>query len=137
MDTFSARPERIIGNVALASLLAGIPLGLLISSIAAFLHPSHLSAMELVKGIALGAVVGPVYIFLCGLFVIAPALALLRHFGFGGPFFVYAISIALAVPFFANGLLPGLAVVALALSASYAFCRFAYSGEDDRAIADL
>lgn len=129
MDTFSARPERIIGNVALASLAAGIPLGLLLSAIGAFRHPSGLFGVALAKSIALGALVAPVCIFVCGLIVITPALALLRHFGFGGPFFVYAISITLAAPFFANGLLPGLAVLALALAASYAFCRSAYASE--------
>lgn len=129
MDTFSARPERIIGNVALASLAAGIPLGLLISAIEAFRHPSGPFGVALVESIALGALVAPVCIFLCGLIVIMPALALLRRFDLGGPFFVYAISIALAVPFFANGPLPGLATLALALGASYAFCRSAYASE--------
>lgn len=129
MDTFSARPERIIGNVALASLAAGIPLGLLISAIEAFRHPSGPFGVALVESIALGALVAPVCIFLCGLIVITPALALLRRFDLGGPFFVYAISIALAVPFFANGLLPGLAALVLALAASYVFCRSAYASE--------
>lgn len=129
MNTFSARPEKITGNVALASLIAGIPLGLLISAIGAFRHASGLFGVALVESIALGALIAPVGLFLCGLIVITPVLTLLRRFGFGGPFFVYAISITLAVPFFANGLLPGLAALALALTASYAFCRSAYAGE--------
>ena len=129
MDTFSARPEKIIGNVALASLLAGLPLGLLISAVAAIRYQAQYAGIEIVKNIALGAVVAPVFIFVFGLVVIAPLLTLLRHFGYGGPFFVYAISIGLAVPFLSNGVLSGLAAISMALAASYVFCRFAYSDQ--------
>jgi len=85
--------------------------------------------MPAVKNIALGAVVAPVFIFVFGLVVIAPLLTLLRHLGYGGPFFVYAISIGLAVPFLSNGVLSGLAAISMALAASYVFCRFAYSDQ--------
>lgn len=129
MDTFSARPEKIIGNVALASLLAGLPLGLLISAVAAIRYQAQYAGIEIVKNIALGAVVAPVFIFVFGLVVIAPLLTLLRHLGYGGPFFVYAISIGLAVPFLSNGVLSGLAAISMALAASYVFCRFAYSDQ--------
>jgi hypothetical protein len=129
MDTFSARPENIIGNVALASLLAGMPLGLLLSAVAAIFYQDQYSGIEIVKNIALGAIVGPVYVFVCGLVIVAPLLALLRLLGYGGPFFVYAISIAIGVPFLSNGVLSGLAVISMAVAASYVFCRFAYSGQ--------
>jgi hypothetical protein len=88
-------------------------------------HPNQYSGIELVENIALGAMVGSFYVFVCGI-IIAPLLAVLRRFGYGGPFFVYAASIATVLPFFSNGFLPGLAVLVMASAASYAFCRFAY-----------
>jgi len=127
METFSARPANIIGNVALASLLAGAPLGLLISAVAAMLLRQQYFGFELFKNIALGALAGPFYVFVCGIVFIAPPLFLLRRLGYGGPFFVYAISIAIGLPFLSNGLMAGLSVLALAAAASYAFCRLAYT----------
>jgi len=129
MDAFSARPEKIIGNVALASLLAGLPMGLFISAIAAIFYHQQYSGFELFKNIALGAFAAPFYIFVCGVVVVAPLLALLRLFGCGGPFFVYAIGVSMGLPFLSNGIMSGLAVIAIALAASFAFCRFAYPGQ--------
>ena len=126
---WTTTPWTLIGNVALASLLAGLPLGLLISAVAAIRYQAQYAGIEIVKNIALGAVVAPVFIFVFGLVVIAPLLTLLRHLGYGGPFFVYAISIGLAVPFLSNGVLSGLAAISMALAASYVFCRFAYSDQ--------
>lgn len=131
MDIFSERPSRIFSSVALASLIAGLPLSLIISIFAATMASAPVT-LELIKELLESAFFGVFFVFLCGIVLIAPLLLLLRWLGLGGPFFVYAPSLALGVSFFSNGFQAGAAVTVLALASSFVFCRFAYAPPDDR-----
>src|SRR6185369_6921813 len=92
MTIFTARPQRILGNVALASLIAGAPIGILMTIVAGvFIQHTNHSVLEWIKELGNGLLLGPFFIFIAGLILIVPALSVLRYFGYGGPFFVYAI----------------------------------------------
>ncbi|MDQ3039807.1 MAG: hypothetical protein M3R16_08430 [Pseudomonadota bacterium] len=131
MELFTARPQRIVGTIALASLVAGVPIGLGASILGMVMYSTDHSAMEVVKSLAQALLVGPFLVFICGLIFIAPALSALRYFGYGGPFFVYAISMAIGLVFLKENLLSGLMVIVMGLAASFIFCRYAYLDDID------
>lgn len=62
-------------------------------------------------------------------------MKLLRYLGCGGPFFVYAMSVTVALQLFRDGWRTGWVALALGMAAGYLFCRFAYL--DDMDFADL
>ncbi len=135
MELFTRTPERILGNIAVASVLGGVPMGLALATLAALTLPGNDTMPEFLIHIGKGALLGPILILMCGLCVIAPLMTLLRYLGYGGPFFVYAISLAVALLLFRDGWRAGLVALALGMAASYVFCRFAYL--DDMDFADL
>jgi hypothetical protein len=128
MSIFTARPERIIGNIALASLVAGIPAGIILALLGG-LQSRDLSAMQWLGGIGGGALLGPVLVFIAGCLLIAPLLHGLRNFGYGGPVFVYAIAIISSLAAMASDLRAGIASLVLSIPAAWVFCRRAYTDE--------
>jgi hypothetical protein len=125
MDIFTARPERIIGNVALASLVAGIPVGIVLALLGALQSPD-LSAIQWLAGLGSGALLGPVLIFIAGFMLIAPLLHGLRRFGYGGPLFVYAMAAIFSLTVMASDLRSGIVSLVLSIPAAWIFCRHAY-----------
>lgn len=127
MDIFTAPPERIFGNVALASLVAGIPAGIVLSLLGAIASPGNLSPMEWLSATGEGLLLGPTFTFIGGSIFIVPTLYTLRYIDYAGPFFVYAISVIISLVMMSDGIRAGLATLLLSLPASYVFCRQAYS----------
>ena len=126
MESITARPDRIIGNVAVASLLAGPPIGVAMSVLGCLLDPSEHSALEWIKNIGGGLFIGPFVLAVGGLVVLAPILSILRYFDCGGPPAVYAITLLFSLFAMSSGPLFGLAVLIFSLPASYVFCRYSY-----------
>jgi len=127
MDIFTAKPERVLGNLALASLVAGAPVGLVLSLLGGFLYAKEETPHAWIAGVAEGLLLGPTLVMIGGLAFIAPLLLALRHFGLGGPFFVYAASVAVSLVALADGFNAGLVCLALSLTASYVFSLHAYA----------
>lgn len=128
MNIFTAPPQNILGNVALASLLAGMPSGAVMSLIAGIFLPSGTGSwLDWAQQIAIGMLLGPFFVFLGGLVLLAPTLSVFRCLGYGGPFFVYAISAIASLLAAGEGARFGVAVAVFSLSASYVFCRRAYT----------
>ena len=127
MERFTAHPERIIGNVALASLLAGPPIGVLLSILAGLLEPCQHSVLEWAKNIGGGLLIGPFVLLIGGLVVLAPILSVLRYFGYGGPAFVYIINLLFGLFAMSGDPRFGLVVLIFSLPASYVFCKYSYS----------
>lgn len=128
MNIFTARPQKILGNVALASLLPGVPAGAVMTLIAGlFLQTKTASWLDWVQELGIGMLLGPFFVFVGGVLLLAPTLSVLRHLGNGGPFFVYAISAVASLLAMGEGLRFGLAVAVFSLSASFVFCRRAYA----------
>ncbi len=128
MDIFTARPQRILGNVALASLLAGVPAGAVMTVIGGLSLPSNTASwLEWAQEIGIGMLLGPFFVLLGGLFLLAPTLSVFRFFGCGGPFFVYAISATATLLAMGEGARFGVGVAVFSLSASFVFCRWAYA----------
>lgn len=124
MDLLTARPEKLFGNVALASLVAGVPVGLVFAAVGLATHPLADSATW---SASLGSVLlAPVLAFLAGL-VLLPILYALRRFGFAGPAVVYGLSVLFSLTLMGSDVRAGLVAFALALPASFVFCRFAYA----------
>ena len=127
MKIFTAPPQRIVGNIALASLVAGGPLGILLTVIAGLVLQSEDESMiAWAKELATGLLLGPFFILIAGLVLVAPALSVLRYFGYGGPFFVYLISIVFSLYALNDSLRFGGVVLLFSMAASYVFCRYAY-----------
>jgi hypothetical protein len=126
MELFAARPERIIGNIALSSLYVGLPIGAVTGLVSVIQNSSKISMLDMGKGIFGATIFLPVACFICGLILIAPALWILRHFGLGGPAFVYGISFFIGCSFFGLSLQGGFFVLAVAMACSYVFCKWAY-----------
>ncbi|WP_094711514.1 hypothetical protein [Hahella sp. CCB-MM4] len=126
MKSLTARPEKIIGNIALASLLAGPPIGVALSLLGGLLQPSGLSVLDWIEVIVSGLFAGPFILFIAGLVVLAPTLGVLRHFGYGGPTFVYAITTLFSFFSMSSDLRLGLVSLAFSLPASYVFCKYSY-----------
>lgn len=127
MDQFTARPHHIIGNIALASLIAGAPVGAVFAALGGNMQPGAHTPWEWMHGVGSGALQGICFDFVAGILIIAPALAVLRRFGYGGPIFVYAISVVLGLTALADNLRFGLVVLAFAVTASTVFCARAYT----------
>lgn len=125
MSIFTSRPERIVGNIALASLVAGIPAGLVLSLLGA-LQSRNLSAIQWLGGLGSGALLGPALIFIAGFVLIAPVLHGLRSLGYGGPAFVYAMAAIFSLTAMASDLRSGIASLILSIPAAWIFCRHAY-----------
>lgn len=124
MDLLTARPEKLFGNVALASLVAGVPVGLVFAAVGLATHPPADSATW---SASLGSVLlAPVLVFLAGL-VLLPILYALRRFGCAGPAVVYALSILFSLALMGGDARAGLVGFALTLPASFVFCRCAYA----------
>ncbi|MBB1061370.1 hypothetical protein [Marilutibacter spongiae] len=126
MEGFTARPERIIGNIALASLLAGLPVGLMFSLWAGMQAWARTPLPVWLREVGGGALMCAAVTFLAGLVLVAPSLWLLRRFGLGGPFFVHAVAVLASLAMMADQPRMGLAALALAVPASLVFCRYAY-----------
>lgn len=129
MEDITARPERIIGNVAVTSLLAGPPIGVALSVLGGLLEPSEHSALEWAKNIGSGLFLGPFVLVIGGLVVLAPILSVLRYFGCGGPASVYAISLLFSLFAMSSDPRFGLGVLVFSLPASYVFCKHSYSDQ--------
>jgi len=131
MTIFTNHPQKILGNVAVASLVAGAPIGMLATIVAGvLLHPKNHSVLEWIKDLGAGLLLGPFFVFLAGIILVAPIIALLRRFGYGGPFFVYAIGVLFSLAALRDNFAFGAIVIVFALGASYVFCRGAYSDAD-------
>jgi hypothetical protein len=126
MELFTARPKRIIGNIALSSLYVGLPTGLITGLVSVIYNSSDISMLDMAKGIFGATIVLPVACFICALLLIAPALWILRRFDLGGPAFVYGISFFIGSSFFGLSLQGGFYVLAVAMACSYVFCKYAY-----------
>jgi hypothetical protein len=124
MDILTARPEKLFGNVALASVMAGLPIGLVFAIAGLVTQPLLLPATWTA---GLGSVVlAPVFVFIAGM-VLLPVLYALRRAGYAGPFFVYALSTLFSLVLMSSDLRAGLLGFALSLPASFVFCRYAYT----------
>jgi len=126
MELFAARPERIIGNIALSSLYVGLPVGAITGLVSVMHSSSQISMIDMGKGIFGATVFLPVACFICGLLLIAPVLWILRRFDLGGPAFVYGISFLIGCSFFGLSLKGGFFVLAVAMACSHVFCKWAY-----------
>lgn len=128
MDIFTARPNRILGNVALASLLAGVPAGAAMTVIGGLSSASITASwLEWAEQIGIGMLLGPFFVFVGGIFLMAPTLIVFRFFGCGGPFFVFATSATASLLAMGEGARFGVGVAVFSLSASIVFCRRAYA----------
>jgi len=133
MDIFTARPQRILGNVALASLLAGVPAGAVMTLVGGLSRSfGTASWLEWAEQIGIGMLLGPFFVFLGGICLMAPTLTVFRFFGCGGPFFVYAISATASLLAMGEGAQFGAGVAVFSLSASVVFCRYAYAHQMSR-----
>ncbi|WP_386066085.1 hypothetical protein ACFJIW_16265 [Tahibacter sp. UC22_41] len=127
MDILTARPERLLGNVALASLMAGLPVGL-IFAIAGLATQPLLSSATWSAGFG-SLLLAPVLVFIAGL-ILLPVLYALRKVGYAGPLSVYVLSTLFSLVLMSNDMRAGLLGLVLSLPASFVFCRYAYrSGE--------
>jgi hypothetical protein len=127
MDIFTARPRRILGNVALASLLAGVPAGVVMTVVGGLTSASGTASwLDWAQEIGIGMMLGPFFVFVGGVFLLAPTLSVFRYLGCAGPFFVYAISATASLFAMGEGAQFGVGVAVFSLSASYVFCRWAY-----------
>jgi hypothetical protein len=127
METITARPHRIVGNIALASLIAGVPIGIVLSILGAVLEPAGHSVIEKLEGIGSGALLCAAVVFVVGLIVVAPIVAGLRYLGYAGPFSVYAISAVFGLVCMSGNVRFGLAALVTGLAASHVFNRYAYA----------
>jgi hypothetical protein len=128
MTIFTGRPQKILGNVAVASLVAGAPIGLIATTLAGiFIQPKNHTVLEWLTELGKGLLLGPFFIFIAGIVLVLPILTVLRRFNYGGPFFVYAISVAFSLAALHDNLAFGAMVMIFSMSASYVFCRGAYS----------
>jgi hypothetical protein len=129
MNLLTARPENIIGNIALSSLYAGLPIGTVTAIASVIYELGSLSFLDLTKRVAGTIIFLPAACFMCGLLLIAPALLLLRHFGFGGPALVYGMSFIVGCSFFELSMQGGFYVLTVAMVCSIVFCKRAYQAD--------
>jgi hypothetical protein len=127
MIFFTARPLKIIGPIAISSLLAGAPIGVALSLLGGFLETANYSFVYWISKLGVGLLVGPFFVFAAGMILVAPALTVLRHFGLGGPFFVYAICACFSAVCLYDDVRLGILASALSLPSSLVFCRLSYS----------
>jgi len=123
MDPLTARPDHLFMNVLRASLMAGIPVGLVFAAYGLATHP--ISASETWMASLGSMLLAPVFVLIAGV-VLLPILHLLRRFGYAGPLTVYALSITVALVLMSSDLRAGLLGFALALPACFVFCRHTY-----------
>ena len=131
MFSINARPERIFGNVALASLTVGTPIGIAFS-IAYLVSGSEGATLAGASKEIAACVFGPILLLLlAGSVGLGIPLWLLRRLGFAGPAIAFAFCAATGLVIAADISRPGVAlgVIATALIGGAAFCRFAYSTE--------
>lgn len=133
MEVFTAKPVNIIGNLALSSLYAGLPIGMATAIYALFFDSTIAGFSQISKGVVETVILLPVMCFICGIILIAPVLSMLRYFGLGGPAFVYGICFLIACSFFELSVQGGLYVMGVAMACSYVFCSRAYSWLDNPA----
>lgn len=127
MDILTARPERLFGNVALASLMAGLPAGL-VFAIAGLVTQPLLSSATWIASFG-SVLLAPVLVFIAGL-VLLPVLYALRKAGYAGPLSVYALSTLLSLVLMSSDVRAGLLGLVLSLPASFVFCRYAYRSDE-------
>lgn len=130
MDWFREEPDRILGNVAVASLLAGGPAGAMVGVLGGLLQARTVSAGDWIGGIGSGAVFGVFLAFLFGACYIAPALVVLRRFGFAGPAFVALLASLPVLALLADDARIGVASLMIATPVTWVFCRFAYCNDE-------
>ncbi|GMV29127.1 MAG: hypothetical protein AMXMBFR59_12520 [Rhodanobacteraceae bacterium] len=124
MEMLTARPDNLLGNVALASLVAGVPVGLVFAAVGLATHPLGDSGTW---SASLGSVLlAPALVLLAGL-ALLPVLYALGKVGYAGPAVVYALSILFSLVLTASDVRAGLVGFALSLPASFVFCRLAYA----------
>ncbi|MEO7324596.1 MAG: hypothetical protein ABIW82_07185 [Dokdonella sp.] len=126
MEIFTARPQRIVGNIAVASLIAGVPMGVALAILGIVSEPAGHSLIETLKGICSGALLCPAVLFVVGMIVVAPIVAGLRHVGYAGPFSIYSISLVFGLIAIADDVRFGTIALVVSLVASHVFCRYAY-----------
>ncbi len=124
MDLLTARPEKLFGSVAFASVAASVPVGLLFALYGLATHP--FASPDTWKASLGSVLLAPVLIFVAGVLLL-PILFLLRRVGYAGPFCVYALSSLCSVVVLGSDAGAGLLSLALSLPASYVLCRHAYS----------
>lgn len=124
MEMLTARPENMFGNVALASVVAGIPVGLLFAVIGLATHP--IAALDTWKASLGSVLLAPVFILVAGL-IMLPVLYGLRRLGYAGPLVVWALSGLFSIVLMSSDVRAGLLGLMLAMPASYVFCRYAYN----------
>jgi hypothetical protein len=131
MDWLTEEPERILGNVALASLLAGGPAGALLGGLGGLLGASPASAADWVGGVGSGALFGVFIAFLFGACYILPALFVLRRVGFAGPASVVLLALLPVLVLLAEDARMGLVSLGIAVPVTLVFCRLAYRSNED------
>ena len=127
MEMITASPQRIVGNIALASVMAGVPIGIVLSILGIVLEPAGHSVIEKLEGIGSGALLCAAVVFVVGLVVVAPIIAGLRHLGCAGPFSVYAISAVFGLVCMSTDVRFGLVALVTGLAVSHVFNRYAYA----------
>lgn len=123
MDLLTARPQNLLGNVALASALAGVPVGLVFAIVGLATHPLTERATW-TAGVG-SVLLAPVLVFVAGVLLL-PILWALRKLGFAGPLFVYALSVLFSLVLMGSDVRAGILGLLLSLPASFVFCRCAY-----------
>ncbi|MFP7723641.1 hypothetical protein [Lysobacter sp. A3-1-A15] len=126
MGGVKAKPERIIGNVAVASLLGGVPAGAVLATMGVAVHATPPSALDGLQAVAQSALLGPVVSFVFGALYLAPALALLRRTGFAGPLVAVVLTAVPVAALAQDSPRAGLIGVGLAVPVLLVFCRLAY-----------
>ncbi|MEO7757566.1 MAG: hypothetical protein ABIS07_13380 [Dokdonella sp.] len=115
-----------MGNIAVASLMAGVPIGAALAILGIVSEPAGHSLIETLKGIGSGALLCPAVLFIVGMIVVAPIVAGLRHVGYAGPFSVYSVSVLFGLIAMADDVRFGTIAMVVGLVASHVFCRYAY-----------
>jgi hypothetical protein len=129
MLAITDRPERIFGNVALASLMTGVPIGIMfaIAYLVSGLEGASFASAS--KEIA-ACLLGPTFlIFLIGGIGLGLPLWLLRRIGMAGPAIAFGICAALGLAFAIGIDRPAVAlgVIATSIACGVVFCRLTYA----------
>lgn len=127
MEAFAAPPEKIVGDFAFASLIAGVPIGVVLSIPGVLSEPWSHSTIEALEETGSGALLFRAGLFIVGMIVVATIVAGRRHIGYAGPFSVYSISRVFALIATSDDRRFGTGALVIELAASHLSCRYANS----------
>ena len=127
MELLKAEPKYVLGNIALSSLIGGAATGIAIPAVVLLLELESFSPMQFASAVFISMLMAQFFIFVAGVVLVWPALAILRRLGLAGPASVYTIAIALSLtPLLEPDIRTSVVVATIALAASTVFCRLAY-----------